>query len=379
MKLEDKLRMIMQRAVDDGELSGCSALICRRDGASWYAACGVADMVSGRPVERDTIFRMYSQAKPVTAVALTMLIDRGLLDAGDPVEKWLPGFRGQRVLGPDGPVPPSTPVAVMHLMSMTSGLVYPDADPAGQAMGALFARNEDDIDRGGGMTTLAFANEMGKIPLAFQPGERFRYGVSADVAGALVEAVDGRPFDRFLREEIFEPLGMRDTDFFVPPEKRGRLAEAYQLQDGRLTRYQTHHLCIRDYSGMPPFASGGAGLFSTLDDYALFGEMLLDRGVFRGRRLLSERAVDWMTRPQVDTTGWAYLCGYGYGKFMSVCTDPGKTPGFSSLGEYGWGGWLGTNFVNMPRERMTVLFCQNTNGARDTAWRKIRNAALAEV
>ena len=378
-RMERKLCEIIRQAVDTGEMAGGSALICRDGQPLWYAAFGAADRASGRPVERDTIFRMYSQTKPVTAVALTMLIDRGQLDAADPVEKWLPGFRGQQVLGKNGPEPPVTPVRVIDLMGMKSGLPYPDADPAGQAMARLFERNDALIDAGGGMTTVAFANEMGRTPLAFQPSTQYRYGVSADVAGALIEMVDGRPFARFLAEEIFEPLGMKDTAFFVPPEKCARRAEAYELKDGGLVRYQTHHLCIRDYEAEPPFASGGAGLFSTLDDYAVFGAMLLNGGTYGGHRFLSRRALDWMTSPLVDDTGWLSEPGNSYAKFMRVCTDPGRTLTFSSPGEYGWGGWLGTQFMNLPRERMTMLFMQNTNGALATAWNKIRNVVLAEV
>ncbi len=373
----EKMREIMRRAVEDGELSGCNALICRDGEPLWYAEYGKADLETGRPVRRDTIFRMYSQTKPITASAITMLIDRGELDAADPVEHWLPGFRNQKVIGPAGPEPAVTPVTVMDLLGMCSGLCYPDADTAGQEMARLFEENEALIDGGGGMTTREFANRMGKVSLAFQPGTMFRYGVSADVAGALVEAVDGRPFGQFLKEEIFDPLGMKDTAFYVPPEKRERLTEAYERTPEGLIRYETHHLCIRDYASPPPFESGGAGLFSTLDDYAAFGTMLLQGGLWKGRRLLSRRAVDWMTRAQLEKTGWVSLQGYGYGKFMRVCTDPGKTMGFSSPGEYGWGGWLGSNFTNMPREGLTLLYNQNTNGALDRAWFKIRNIVLA--
>ena len=378
-RMERKIQDIMRRAVDAGEMAGCNALVCRDSQPLWYAEYGAADLVAGKPVARDTIFRMYSQTKPVTAVAVTMLIDRGLLDAADPVEKYLPGFRGQKVLGPNGPEPPVTPVTVLNLMGMTSGLPYPDADPAGQAMAALFARNDAEIDAGGGMTTRAFAEEMGRMPLAFQPGTQFRYGVSADVAGAVIEAVDGRPFARFLAEEIFDPLGMKDTAFFVPPEKRGRRTEAYEWKDGRLIPYRTHHLCIRDYEAEPAFASGGAGLFSTLDDYAAFGAMLLNGGVYGAHRFLSRRALEWMTGALIDDIGWASEPGYGYAKFMRVCVDPGRTLTFSSPGEYGWGGWLGTQFMNLPREGLTMLFNQNTNGAFTTAWNRIRNVVLAEV
>lgn len=378
-RMEQKLEAILRESVSAGEMAGGSVLICRDGQALWYAASGQADLETGRPVERDTIFRMYSQTKPITAVALTMLIDRGMLDAADLVEKWLPGFQGQRVLGRDGLEAPVVPVRVIDLMGMTSGLPYPDADPAGQAMARLFERNDALIDAGGGMTTVEFANEMGRQPLAFQPSKQFRYGVSADVAGALVERVDGRPFARFLKEELFDPLGMKDTAFFVPPEKRGRRAEAYERTAQGLVRYQTHHLCIRDYEQEPPFTSGGAGLFSTLDDYAAFGAMLLNGGAYGGHRFLSRRALDWMTRPLVDDTGWVSEPGYGYAKFMRVCTDPGRTLTFSSLGEYGWGGWLGTQFMNLPRERLTVLFMQNTNGALTTAYDRIRNVVLAEI
>ena len=164
----------------------------------------------------------------------------------------------------------------------------------------------------------------------------------------------------FLKERIFEPLGMKDTDFFVPSSKKDRLVTCYQRGAGRIDPYTVRHLCVRDHSEEPAFLSGGAGLMSTLDDYMAFGRMLLQGGEYNGKRLLEEQTVEWMTQAQIDSTGWDNLTGFAYGRLMRVCTEPGKASVICEKGEYGWDGWLGTYFANLPASDMTILIFQNT-------------------
>lgn len=381
MTLKEKLTACMEDAVARQEVAGASVLVMRHGGEVVYAAAGMADREAGRPMARDTICRLFSQSKPVTAVAVMLLAERGQLDLCEPVETFLPGFRKQQVLTEKGLVPARRQATVMDLLGMTAGLCYPGEDPAGKAAAELFAENDARVQRGEGMSTVELCDRMGRLPLAFHPGEHFRYSTCADVLGAVVEVASGRPFARFLEEEIFRPLGMKDTAFWVPPEKRERFAQAY-TNPGELRPYRQTHLEIGDYDREPAFASGGAGLVSTLDDYAAFAAMLLAEGRCPGGRLLQPETVRFLTAPQLGPQPlqdmWNSLDGFSYGKLMRVMRDPGRYPGLSRMDEYGWDGWLGTYFANFPRERMTLLMMtQRTDHGTGPLTRKLRNLLLS--
>lgn len=382
MSCERKVTDCLERAVANHEMAGISVLVRRGGKDVFYAQAGYADLESGRWVARDDLFRLYSQSKPVTAAAAMILMERGLIDLSDPVEKFLPGFAHPQVLTADGPRPAQRSVLLMDLLGMTAGLCYPDADPAGQYAAQLFGENQALIDQGGGMSTVEFANRMGQLPLSFQPGSAFRYSTCADVMGAVIEVASGKPFEDFLQAEIFEPLGMKDTAFWVPPEKQSRFATCYRRVNGALEPFRQSHLCVGVYDRKPAFASGGAGLVSTLDDYAAFADMLMNGGEYKGRRILSPATVRFMTQPQMGpgprATLWESLDGYDYGKFMRICTEPGRVVGLASPGEYGWDGWLGSYFCNMPAEGLTILSMQNTTDTGTcAAVRKVRNLVLA--
>ncbi len=381
MTLKEKLTACMEDAVARQEVAGASVLVMRHGGEVVYAAAGMADREAGRPMARDTICRLFSQSKPVTAVAVMLLAERGQLDLCEPVETFLPGFRKQQVLTEKGLVPARRQATVMDLLGMTAGLCYPGEDPAGKAAAELFAENDARMQRGEGMSTVELCDRMGRLPLAFHPGEHFRYSTCADVLGAVVEVASGRPFARFLEEEIFRPLGMKDTAFWVPPEKRERFAQAY-TNPGELRPYRQTHLEIGDYDREPAFASGGAGLVSTLDDYAAFAAMLLAEGRCPGGRLLQPETVRFLTAPQLGPQPlqdmWNSLDGFSYGKLMRIMRDPGRYPGLSRMDEYGWDGWLGTYFANFPREEMTLLMMtQRTDHGTGPLTRKLRNLLLS--
>lgn len=381
MTLKEKLTACMEDAVARQEVAGASVLVMRHGGEVVYAAAGMADREAGRPMARDTICRLFSQSKPVTAVAVMLLAERGQLDLCEPVETFLPGFRKQQVLTEKGLVPARRQATVMDLLGMTAGLCYPGEDPAGKAAAELFAENDARVQRGEGMSTVELCDRMGRLPLAFHPGEHFRYSTCADVLGAVVEVASGRPFARFLEEEIFRPLGMKDTAFWVPPEKRERFAQAY-TNPGELRPYRQTHLEIGDYDREPAFASGGAGLVSTLDDYAAFAAMLLAEGRCPGGRLLQPETVRFLTAPQLGPQPlqdmWNSLDGFSYGKLMRIMRDPGRYPGLSRMDEYGWDGWLGTYFANFPREEMTLLMMtQRTDHGTGPLTRKLRNLLLS--
>ena len=382
---QDSVRSILKNAVRDQEAAGISVLVRHGDEEPVYLDAGFADIEARRTITRDSIFRLYSQTKPVTAAAVMLLMQRGIIDIADPVSNYLPGFKDQRVIEGDHMVPADREVTLYDLLSMTAGLSYPAEDTAGQYAAQVFDRNQAAMDRGEpGMGTVEFANALGQLPLAFQPGHEFRYSTCADVLGAVIEVASGVPFDEFLRREFFEPLGMKDTDFYVPADKRDRFATCYVRTADGLTPWTGVNLNCGRYDRMPAFVSGGAGLVSTLDDYMKFAQMLLQGGSYGGRQYLRPAVVRYMTAPQLtpeqSRTYWDGLTGYSYGKLMRIGTCAGQGKGLICEGEYGWDGWLGTYFANFPREHLTFLLMQNVTDAGTTAvTRKVRNVILSSL
>mgnify|MGYP000340927096 FL=1 len=321
-----------------------------------------------KPVSRDSIYRLYSMSKPITATAVMILVERGLIDLADPVCRYLPGFCGQMVAAADGHVEkPWRDVTIQDLVNMTSGLVYDGNHLTGKQTEALFAEVIQGLDEGegGAYGTVEIANRLGQIPLAFQPARSWCYGTSADVAGALVEVVSGMRFGDFLEKEIFTPLEMVDTGFWVPEEKQSRLVKTYECNEGKPSvLYTGNHLGIRNaMDRRPAFESGGAGLVSTIDDYSHFAQMLLNGGSYKGKQILSPAMVRFMTghvlsaeqQEVFEREGMAWLEGFSYGNFMRVLVNPGRSTTLGSKGEYGWDGWLGCYFANAPQDQMTIL------------------------
>ena len=384
-ELKQKLTVCLEQAVDNNE-AACVNLLILKDGEELcYAQAGLADRESGRPVGRDSIFRLYSQSKPVTAAAAMILAERGVIDLMAGVDQYLPGFREPKYIAADGSVRPAmrTPW-IMDLLGMTAGLCYPDADPAGQYAARVFEEDQEQILAGSGMGTVAFCNRLGEQPLAFQPGTAWRYSTCADVLGAVIEVASGKRFGQFLKEEIFDPLGMTDTDFWVPEEKRDRFVTCYKRIPGGMEPFRSLHLAVGRYDRPPAFESGGAGLVSTLDDYRAFAGMLINGGVWKGKRILSEAAVRFMTSPQLSPDArkglWDSLGGYDYGCLVRVCDRPGACAHFAEKNEYGWDGWLGTYFINLPDSKITFLLNQNmTDTGTAAVTRKCRNILAAEL
>lgn len=362
-----KLELIsdmLRSQVESGEIKGGSAYVLRHGRPIFRMNAGMADEARGIKWADDTIVRLYSMTKPITAAAAMILLDRGKLDLFDKVSWYIPGFRNQTVLNNDGSTEPvKNEVCIKDLLDMTSGLCYPDRGfPAGDAMSDLYDKICGEVAQGNPTDTMGYANKIGRQPLAFQPGEKWMYGTSADVLGAVIEAVSGEKFGDFLRKELFEPLGMKDTDFWVPEDKLGRFAENYEEKDGRLVPCLWQHLGLTYLCKKPPeFQSGGAGLCSTMDDYAAFAEMLLNGGVYNGRRILSSNAVKYMTsnqltEKQLSSMDWDQCIGYGYGNLMRIGASSGKGGLSVHPGEYGWDGWLGCYWANDPVDGYTFLY-----------------------
>lgn len=337
---------------------------------------GFSDMEARRPARRDTILRLYSMSKPVTAIAAMILAERGLLREDDPVAKYLPEYALARALGA---ADVGRPMTVRDLLNMTSGIVYPGEDGAGLAMEALFGELHADIARGEGWPLREVARRIAACPLAFEPGAHWRYGLSADVLGAVIETASGRALSSFLGDEIFSPLGMTDTGFFVPPEKRGRFAQLYRRAGARLEVDPDRHLGLTLCHEPPAFESGGAGLVSTFDDYARFGRMLAGYGQADGVRILREETVrsfeeDQLTNAQRQTLAFAGCEGHGYGRLMRVCVDPAAATSRAEAGEFGWDGWTGVYMSANARRGLFIMFMTQASDSIDaTLMVRLRN------
>lgn len=388
--MKQKIERLIHRAVEAGEDAGISVLIVKDGKELAYCEAGCADREAGIPVRRDTIFRLYSMTKPVTAAAAALLLERGELDLGQPVGDFIPSFKDQSVCGEDGAlVPVRRPSTVRDLLNMTAGLVYlGDETEAERQTSRVYAQICAGLDTGKQITTQEMAERIGRCPLRFQPGARWQYSAGADILGAVIERVSGRRFETFLREELFEPLEMEDTGFSVAPEKAGRVAEVYQRNaQGGLSVYSGCHLGVmHDVTKKNAFESGGAGLVSTIDDYAKFAQMLLDGGSYKGRRLLNRRTVDFLTGGSLEAgqerglKTWSSLVGYTYGNLMRVLKEPGQAVSLGSRGEYGWDGWLGCYFANCPAERLTILaMMQRTDSGIQPVVQKIRNIVFSSI
>lgn len=379
----ERLQSIMDQAVEEKFIAGASLLVRKNGEEKWFCKSGMADLEKGKSIERDTIFRLYSMSKPVTAAAAMILVERGLLDMGEPVSKYLPGFANQKVAEENQSVSVKREMNIKDLLCMTSGLSYPnEATPAGREAASVFEKIDEALYSDTPMTTQEVANALGRCRLQFQPGEHWMYGSSADILGAVIEVVSGMRFGEFLKKEIFEPLGMTDTGFYVPREKQGRIAKVYENQEGNLVEVETNHLGIRySLDEEPAFQSGGAGLVSTLDDYAKFAQMLLNEGSLGTTRILKPQTVRFLTRGKLTARqqedferDWEQFMGYTYGNLMRVLERQGQTWAMGFEGEYGWDGWLGAYFCNDPKNQATfLLMYQLVHAGTTTFTRKIRN------
>lgn len=364
----EALQACLDRAAASGETPGASLLVSDREGEVFFLASGYADPASRHPLARDSIFRCYSMTKPLASCAAMLLMQEGKLDMFHPVSRYFSSFRSQRVLTPEGEVPAARESLVLDLLDMTAGLAYDGEESLPQReTAALFEEAERRLDSAHPMDTQEFARRVGGIPLLFHPGSGWNYSVCADVLGAVVEKAADMPFADFIRQRILDPLGMSDSGFSLAPDRQRRLVTACQKDaDGHLIPYTGNHLAIRNDGGGNPFHSGGAGFFSTADDYARFGRMLLRGGVGdEGQRILSENTVRWMTgrrqtgRPQQDILQALNMRGHSYASLLRITVDPSAALFPTNAGEYGWGGWLGTEFYNDPATGCTILLMQN--------------------
>ena len=372
--MEKIISDIIETSIRYGSMIGANCCVFRDGRELFGGSFGFSDRENNVPMSRDRIFRLFSLTKPITSAAVMILFDRGLLTPETEVADIFPEYAQLRYLCSDGKVRDfDGRLSVIELLTMTSGIPYANNfNKSVCAAGKLFDMVEDSIKETGcgEVTTEQLCKKAAEIPLSFRAGERWDYGISADILGGIVERVSGVKYGDFLRRNIFEPLGMKDTGFYVPRDKRSRLAGLYSWQDGKLVRDHNNYLGLTDYSEPPAFESGGAGLVSTIDDYAKFACMLANRGELDGVRIMSERAFSYMTSPKLTETQrasmWDRLNGYNYGCLMRVMTDVEKSEIKTCNGEFGWDGWTGTYFCADAENRIAVLYFTQICGAGTT-------------
>lgn len=375
------LGTLIQSEINNGFISGAAIKVIHNNEEILHNCFGKANLENGTPIQKDTIFRMYSMTKPITAVAIMILYERGQINLLSPVSDYLEGFQNQKVMTKDGLADTVRPVTIQDLLNMTSGIVYPDSSEVGLLMGVLYEEAGAAHQQGSPWSTIQFCNRMGQIPLMYQPGERWNYGASADVLGAVIEVVTGRSYSQFLQEEIFAPLNMADTAFYVPEEKRERLAQMYDYVAGNkeLVSFTADFLALFDYMSPPAFESGGAGLVSTIGDYSNFVLMLANGGSYNGTRILGRKTVEYIATPQLTkeqrlTYNWDSQRGYSYGNLCRSLVDPAKASSNGTVGEFGWDGWCGNYFfVDLKENLIMIYMVQRCGGSGMDYMRRLRS------
>ncbi len=350
----------LSRFVSAGEIAGCAIRVMREDEILYEGSFGYADIEKKISMSAEnTVFPIASMSKVVTVAGILQLYEQGLFRMWDPVSTFLPGFKNPKIAveKPDHSceiVDARGEVTMRQLFTMTSGVPYGWGDTAA---GRIRAEKEAEFMKSGNPFPglVGYANWVGRLPLAFEPGERWMYGFSIDILGAVIEVLSGKTLGEYLKEHIFDPLGMQDTGFFVPPEKQGRIARLYQINEGMKPS-------DRQYPARKPeFESGGGGLFSTVPDYSRFAQMLLHGGTLDGVRILGRKTVDLMstdhlTAEQRKGDNWDTQRGYGYGLCVRVMTNPELAGINGSVGEWGWDGAFGNWFCVDPKERLTCVY-----------------------
>jgi CubicO group peptidase (beta-lactamase class C family) len=384
--------------IESGKIAGCQTLVARHGQVAYLTSLGHADRERGKPMADNTIFRIYSMTKPITSVALMTLYERGYFQLMDPVSRVLPGWRDQRVwVSGEGAgmetVAPRRPVTFRDMLCHTGGLTYGNqlaalgAPEAAHPVDRVYA--ELGIRRAREETLADFVMKLGNVPLRYQPGERWMYSLSTDVCGALVEALSGKRFDEYLKETIFEPLGMKDTAFSVAADKLPRFAASYR-------RGADKQLQLLDdpqnssYAREPRFFSGGGGLVSTMADYHRFCEMLRRGGELDGARILGPRTIELMRQNHLeggkDLTAMAVGTfsetsneGVGFGLGFATTLDQ-VAAGRLGPGDYFWGGAASTIFWVDPKEDLVVIFMTQLMPSRTFDFRgQLKNIVYSSI
>ena len=363
-----RIHDMVQRHIDEHDISGAVTLVARNGKIAHFEAHGLADIEAKKPMTKESLFWIMSMTKPVVGTAVLMMMEEGKLRLTDPISKFIPEFKGMKVAvieerpaGGREPAPGTPPsfytipatreITVQDLLTHVSGL-----NSGGPASRAEVAK----VDIKAGDSLADFIPRLGTTPLDFQPGTRWQYSPASafDTLERVVEVVSGQPFDRFARERIFDPLGMKDTTYRPSPEQLQRIATQYRGANGTLTRVNNHPIWLNS----PTYLSGGGGLMTSAEDYLQFAQMLSNRGELNGKRLLGPKTVELMSSVFVPDTLPGRAKGRGFGLSVQVISDPiaANTP--ISKGSFGWDGAFGTHFWVDPKEKIVALFMVQAAG-----------------
>src|SRR6195952_4431320 len=375
-RIEDHLK---RRYIDTGRFPGTQLLVFRRGNVVHNAVQGFADLERKAPLKNDTIYRIYSMTKPITSVAFMMLLEEGRVALDEPVHKYIPEWKNLGVFqAGTSPAfltkPPTRPMLIVDLLRHTAGLTY-GFQQRSNVDGAYREKKIGGVEKAGTLQTMI--DDLAKIPLEFSPGEGWNYSVATDVIGYLIGKISGMPFEQFLKERILGPLGMNDTDFFVPKAKAHRFAACYSADpQGGMTFHATERkgsLTLQDdptkssFLSQPSLVSGGGGLCSTTSDYLTFCRALLNGGELGGVRLLGPKTLKLMASnhlpggvdlPTMSRSLFseASYNGIGFGLGFAVTMNPAQTLIAGSPGEFAWGGAATTSFFIDPAEELITIF-----------------------
>ena len=355
-----RIDQLLEEYTAANRVPGAIALVIRDGKVVYRKAFGLDDVAAKTLLRTDAIVRIASQTKAVTSVGAMLLFEEGKFQLDDPISKYLPAFRNAKVLATFNPadstyttVPARSEVTIRQLLTHTSGISYPVIGT--KEATAIYAKAKIPSGIGTPTGTLsASMNALGPLPLFHQPGERFTYGLSVDVLGRLIEVLSGQPLDEYLRRRIFEPLGMRDTYFYLPTGKQQRLAKLYTEDAAKATApMQPIGRMVPDYPKVAgTYFSGGAGLSSTIDDYAVFLQMMLNNGTYHNHRVLKPATVALMTQNQIGELNQG---DHKFGLGFSITTTQSANPLGLAEGSYEWGGIFGTTYWVDPKAKVVAL------------------------
>jgi CubicO group peptidase (beta-lactamase class C family) len=369
----------IQRHIDAHQIAGAVTLVAKKGRIAHFEAHGAMDLDAKKPMAKDSIFRIFSMSKPIAGTAILMLLEEGKVRLNDPVSKFIPEFNGMKVAvaldrpanAPAAPIqfytmPATREITVQDLLTHVSGLA--SGGPSAAEMPRIARKPTDAL--------ADYIPRLGTTPLDFQPGSRWRYspGAGFDTLGRIVEVASGQPFDQFLRQRIFEPLGMKNTFFYPPQDRLPRVATAYHRAADALQKVENPNFLVST-----TYFSGAGGLLSDAEDYAQFAEMLLEGGQLRGKRLLSPKTVELMASVFVPDTLPGRSPGRGFGLSVQVVSDPVAAGYRVSTGSFGWDGAFGTHFWIDPKEKIVAVMMIQTNNPNRQLDRDFENAVMQAI
>lgn len=356
------LDALLKQFAENGP-AGCACAVAKEGKILYQGYFGYADLEEKRPVTEDTVFRLFSMTKVIICTAALMLFERGKFLLNEPVYEYIPEYRHTKVFvqNPDGSTDvrdAKNPMLIKHAFTMAVGLPYPgDFSPTAREMARVRSELEKKYGR---YDIVTEAKAMASVPVAFDPGTHWLYGYGHDIVAALIQIISGKTVGRFLQEEIFEPLEMKDTGYRYRDGIKERMASLYsKTESGELVKIPSFLDCYHEPDAI--YEAGGAGLYSTVTDYLKFSQMLANDGIYNGKRIIGRKTIDLMrtnhlNEIQLKDFYTSYLAGYGYGLGVRTMMNTAEGHSNGSLGEFGWTGMLGTYVSIDPKERLSVVY-----------------------